>query len=225
MQAGKSRAGGRRNRLEMRAAGPANPAPPGQIGGQYRPLDDTDLSRIYDTALRLLSELGMGEVPARLLTDLTDAGATADGNRVCFPRAMVEDAIAGAAKTFVLHGRDEARSIEVGGDRVHFGTGGAAVQTLDIDTGLYRPSTLKDLHDFTRLQDTLTNVSWFTRCCVATDVADTFDLDVNTVYALVRNTTKPVATSFTLAHHIPPIVDLLDIVAGGTGAFSARPTN
>ena len=223
MQAGKSRAGGRRNRLEMRAAGPANPAPPGQIGGQYRPLDDTDLSRIYDTALRLLSELGMGEVPARLLTDLTAAGATADGNRVCFPRAMVEDAITGAAKTFVLHGRDEARSIEVGGDRVHFGTGGAAVQTLDIDTGLYRPSTLKDLHDFTRLQDTLTNVSWFTRCCVATDVADTFDLDVNTVYALVRNTTKPVATSFTLAHHIPPIVDLLDIVAGGTGAFSARP--
>ena len=40
-----------------------------------------------------------------------------------------------AAKTFTLHGRDEARSIEVGGDRVHFGTGGAAVQTLDLDSG------------------------------------------------------------------------------------------
>jgi trimethylamine--corrinoid protein Co-methyltransferase len=84
----------------------------------------------------------------------------------------VEDAIARAAKRFVLHGRDPARSIEVGGDRVYFGTGGAAVQTLDLDTGLYRPRPWPDLHDFTRLQDTLANVSWFTRCCVATDVPD-----------------------------------------------------
>ena len=42
----------------------------------------------------------------------------------------------------------------MGGDRVFFGTGGAVVQTLDLDSGVYRPSTLADLHDFTRLQDT-----------------------------------------------------------------------
>ena len=52
-------------------------------------------------------------------------------------------------------------------------------------------ATLQDLHDFTRLQDTLENVAWFTRCCVATDVPGNFDLDLNTVYALVKNTTKP----------------------------------
>ena len=46
-----------------------------------------------------------------------------------------------------------------GDDRVH--TGGAAVQTLDLESGSYRPSTLADLHAFTRLQDALTNVSWF----------------------------------------------------------------
>ena len=128
-----------------------------------------------------------------------------------------------AAKKFVLNGRDEGRSIEVGGDKVHFGTGGAAVQTLDLDSGRYRPSTLRDLHDFTRLQDVLTNVSWFTRCCVATDVEDVFALDVNTAYALIRNTTKPVATSFTLAENVAPIVRMFDIAAGGKGAFSKRP--
>ncbi|MEM1431680.1 MAG: trimethylamine methyltransferase family protein, partial [Pseudomonadota bacterium] len=132
-------------------------------------------------------------------------------------------AIAQAAKTFPLHARDAARSIEIGGDRVYFGTGGAAVQTLDLETGLYRPSTLTDLHDFTRLADTLENVSWFTRCCVATDVPDNFELDVNTVYALLRNTTKPIATSFTLAEYVDPIVGMLDVAAGGEGAFAARP--
>ena len=96
------------------------------------------------------------------------------------------------------------------------------MQTLDLDAGLCRPSTLADLHDFTRLQDTLENVSWFTRGCIATDVEDSFELDLNTAYALVRDTTKPVATAFTLAAHVGPIVAMLDLVAGGEGAFSRR---
>jgi trimethylamine:corrinoid methyltransferase-like protein len=87
------------------------------------------LKDIYDTALRLLRDLGMGEVPTRLHNDLISAGAVAlDNGRVSFPNALVKDAIASAAKTFVLPGRDPDRSIEVGGDRVYFGTGGAAVQ-------------------------------------------------------------------------------------------------
>ncbi|MEM6303849.1 MAG: trimethylamine methyltransferase family protein [Pseudomonadota bacterium] len=220
----RSSSSGRKARHAQRSAPPPNPAPPGQRGGQYQPLSEREVRAIYDTALRLLAELGLGEVPARLEQDLVRSGAEmgSDG-RVRFPRPLVEDAIAGAAKRFVLHGRDETRSIEVGGDAVHFGTGGAAVQTLDLDSGLYRPSTLRDLHDFTRLQDTLTNVSWFTRCCVATDVEDVFELDINTAFALMRNTTKPVATSFTLAENVAPIVQMLDIVAGGERAFSKRP--
>ncbi|MEM8750298.1 MAG: trimethylamine methyltransferase family protein [Pseudomonadota bacterium] len=216
---------GRRERMAARAAKTVvDPCPPGQRGGFYKPLSETDLSDIYETALRLLNELGMGEVPDRLTNDLSAAGAHDNGaGRILLPRGLVEDAIDKAAKTFVLHGRDENRSIEVGGDKVYFGTGGAAVQTLDIDTGLYRPSTLTDLHNFTRLQDTLANVSWYTRCCVATDVADNFDLDVNTAYALLKNTTKPTATSFTLAEYVDPIVKMFDIAAGGEGAFAKRP--
>lgn len=165
----------------------------------------------------------MGEVPDRLQQDLKAAGAVIRGDRVLMPRELVAAAVARAPKRFPLYGRDPARDIEVGGSAVHFGTGGAAVQTLDLDTGRYRPSTLHDLHNFTRLQDTLENVSWFTRCCIATDVPDVYDLDVNTVYALLRNTTKPVATAFTLAEHVAPIVDMLDIAAGGPGRFSERP--
>ncbi|MEN0041507.1 MAG: trimethylamine methyltransferase family protein [Pseudomonadota bacterium] len=219
------RSGGRSQRHIQRAAKPVfDPCPPGQIGGAYKPLSESDLQRIFDAALHLLAELGMGEVPQRLRDDLVVIGAQDDGKgRATFPRSLVEDAIAKAAKRFTFHGRDDTRSIEVGGKRFYFGTGGAAVQTLDLETSTYRPSTLVDLHDFTRLQDTLANVSWFTRCCVATDVEDVFALDVNTAYALVRNTTKPTATSFTLAGHIAPIVSLLDIAAGGEGEFSKRP--
>lgn len=219
------RRSGRRERLAKAAAPPViNPAPPGQIGGQYAPLTDADLQDVFNTALRLLEELGMGEVPDRLANLFLAQGARRlPRDRIALPPQLVKAAIAGASRQFTFHGRDPARSIDVGGQSVHFGTGGAAVQTLDLDTGLYRPSTLQDLHDFTRLQDTLTNVSWFTRCCIATDVADPFDLDVNTAYALIANTTKPIATAFTLAEHVAPLVKMFDIASGGPGAFAKRP--
>lgn len=166
----------------------------------------------------------MGAAPPALVEAATARGAVlTEAGRLAFPRALVEDIIAGTPKRFTFHGRDPARSIEVGGERVYFGTGGAAVQTLDIETGRYRPSTLADLHDFTALQDRLANVSWFTRCCIATDVADSFALDLNTAYALMAGTTKPVGTAFTLAEHVAPIVEMFDMVAGGAGRFAQAP--
>ncbi len=219
---------GARSRNAMvakRRAGPAvNPAPPGAAGGQYRPLADKQIEQIYDTSLRMLAELGMGEAPPKLVERARERGAEInDLGRLCYPPAMVEDIIAGACRSFTFHGRDPKHTFEVGGERVYFGTGGAAVQTLDLDTHVYRPSTLADLADFTRLVDTLPNVAWFTRCCVATDVPGIFELDVNTAYCLMQYTQKPVGTSFTLGAHVDPIVDLFDAVAGGEGKFAEAP--
>ena len=219
------RAGGRTARVAVRQAGPeTNPAPPGPVGGSYKPLTEAGLRAIYDTAIRLLEELGMGEVPKRFQELALSKGAHLnERGRLCYSKALVEDIISGAAKSFVYHGRDPKHDFEIGGERVYFGTGGAAVQTLDMETGRYRSSTLADLYDFTRLIDTLANVSWFTRCCVATDVPDNLDLDINTAYALLAGTTKPVGTSFTLAEHVDPIIDMFDIALGGEGLYRKRP--
>ena len=219
------RTGGRAARHAKRAVPVSvNPAPAGAAGGAYKPLSELELQQIFDTALRLLAELGMGQVPDRLAKDLIAAGGVDLGNkRISLPIEMVKGTIETSAKEFWLYGRDPSRDIHVGGDRVYFGTGGAAVTTLDLETERYRPSTLQDLHDFTRQQDTLDNVAWFTRCCIATDISDMYDLDVNTAYALMRNTNKPVATAFTVAEHVDPIVKMFDIVAGGKGEFAKCP--
>ncbi len=223
-----TRRGGVRSREamhELRSRPPSfDPCPPGQTGGQYRPLSEPQIEAIYATALRILSELGLGESPPVLTQQALGRGATINRlGRLCFPRSMVEDIISRAARTFVFYGRDPKHDFLLGDDKVYFGTGGAAVQTLDLQTGRYRPSTLQDLYDFTRLVDTLKNVSWFTRCCVATDVPDNFDLDVNTAYVLLKGTMKPVGTSFTVAAHVDPIVDMFDWALGGEGKFRQRP--
>ena len=222
----KRRAGGRASRTAQRQTEGAipNPCPPGQIGGAYQPLAPSGLEDIVNTAFRLLEELGMGEVPTEFEALALEKGAflNADG-RLCFSRTLVEDVIAGAAKRFVLHGRDPSHDFEIGGDRVYFGTGGAAVETLDMESGIYRSATLDDLYDFTRLIDRLENVSWFTRCCIATDVTDIYELDINTAYALLAGTQKHVGTSFTVAETVAPIVSMFDRVLGADGAFAKRP--
>jgi len=201
-----------------------NPCPPGAAGGLYQPLSENDLEQIYNTALRILSEIGMGESPPALVEQALTKGAHLnDAGRLCYSPSMVEDIIDGACKSFVFHGRDRNYDFEIGGSNVYFGTGGAAVQTLDLDSHLYRAATLQDLYNFTRLADHLSNVSWFTRCCVATDVEDVTDLDINTAFALLKGTSKPIGTSFTLASTVDPIVEMFDTALGGSGQFRLRP--
>ncbi|MEM9278888.1 MAG: trimethylamine methyltransferase family protein [Pseudomonadota bacterium] len=222
----RSRTSGREGRIAMRQAEVKQfqPAAPGQIGGQYKPLSEKELTDILHTAYRILEEIGFTEVPDVVMEAALEQGCHINKlGRLSFPRPFVEDIVAGACRAFAFHGRDKDLTIEVGGDKVYFGTGGAAVQTLDMEEGTYRSSTLKDLYDFTRLADRLENVSWFTRCCVATDMADNFDLDMNTAFALMKGTQKPVGMSFTIGEYVHPIIEMFDMVAGGEGRFAEAP--
>ncbi len=225
-QKSRRRPGGRSARHAARADKTSVPnlSGPGQRGGQYQPLSAHEVERIHQTAVRILTEIGMGAVPDVVIEQGVRKGAIVNGHgRLCFPPALIDDMVAGAASTFVLHGQSPDRDFEVGGDRVFFGTGGAAVQVLDRDSGTYRPSTLRDLYDFARLVDTLDNVSWFTRCCVATDMVEPLDLDINTAYAIAAGTTKHIGTSFAVGEHVKPVVEMFDMILGGDGRFARRP--
>ncbi len=209
----------------LRAQPPAtDPCPAGIPGGHYNPLSQDEMKSIYDTATKVLEEIGLENTSHELSDKALLAGAHLnDAERLCFPQSMVEDIVADACQMFTFFGRDPKHDIEIGGERVYFGTGGAAVQTMDLESGDYRPATIKDLYDFTRLADALKNISWFTRCCVATDIPNNFDLDINTAYALVKGTTKPVGTSFFVGDHVDPVVKMFDFVLGGEGKFRERP--
>jgi trimethylamine--corrinoid protein Co-methyltransferase len=56
---------------------------------------------------------------------MTAAGAIlGDDGRLRFPRALVEDMVDKAAKSFPLYGRDPRHHLDLSGDRVHYGTAG-----------------------------------------------------------------------------------------------------
>ncbi len=208
---------------ELRAR-PTRAVHPGIPGGRYHPLTGPDLERIHRAALDVLARIGMAGAPPRLRELALAKGARLnERDRLCFPRPLVEDTIAGAAHEIVLHGRDPRHDLDISEARVHYGTGGAAVKVLDSKTGGYRASSLVDLYDFARLVDTLPNVHWFTRCVIATELEDWLELDLNTAYACMAGTRKHIGTAITVAENVAPIIEMFDAALGGPGRFRARP--
>ncbi len=221
------RSGGRAAQIAARAApklGASRPVRPGMEGGQYRPLKEADVLRIHAAALDALEVIGLANAPRSGIEIMTDAGAQlGDDGRLRFPRALVEDMLALAARDLTLFGRHPDHDLLLSGSRVHFGTAGAAVHVVDALTGDYRDSTSRDLHDAARLAHHLDNIHFFQRTMVCRDVIDNFDMDANTLYACLAGTTKHVGTSFSDPSHVAGCMDLIHLVAGGEQAWRARP--
>jgi trimethylamine--corrinoid protein Co-methyltransferase len=121
----------------------------------------------------VLENIGFSEAIPSCIELFTDAGASmTDDGRLLISRAMVEDALAMAGRHFVLPGFDSKHDMEPWGTKVYFGTAGAAVHIVDLETRNYRESTLADLYDAARLVDAMDNIHFFQRSMVARDMED-----------------------------------------------------
>jgi trimethylamine--corrinoid protein Co-methyltransferase len=223
VETAKLRAGGR-NARKLKRAKAATPIMQrgSALNARFAPLSDSDVQKIHTTALALLSKVGMASPTERVRKAAIEHGCTeTPAGRLLFPASMVEDLLNKAAKRFIVHGRDPEFDFEAVNGVVNFCTGGAAVKMLDSDSRTYRDSTLNDLYDLARLSNQLENIQWFARPVVATDIADPFALDVNTIYASAAGTRKHIATSFAIGEHVTKLRPMLDALAGGD--FRKRP--
>ncbi|PTX56083.1 trimethylamine--corrinoid protein Co-methyltransferase [Litoreibacter ponti] len=221
------RSGGRVARRAQRAAPLAadkRAIGPGLSGGTFKPLSDADIARIHEAALTALETIGLADAPETGVALLTGAGAIlGDDGRLRFPRALVEDMLAVANKGFSLASRDGLHDLELGGTRVHYGTAGAAVHLVDVAGREYRDSTVQDLHDAARIADRLDNIHFLQRPMVCRDIADNYEMDLNTVYACCAGTTKHVGVSFTDPDYVAGALEMLHMIAGSEEAWRARP--
>lgn len=221
------RSGGRSARVALRSeklAEELRPVHAGLVGGQYKPLTDAAVERIHQAALDALEQIGLSEAPESGVKILTDAGAIlGDDGRIRFPRALVEDMLAVAARDITLHARNPKQDLNLSGSKVHYGTAGAAVHIVDTENNDYRESTLQDLFDSARIVDKLDNVHFFQRTMVARDIVDNYEMDFNTIYAACAGTKKHVGTSIFEPDYVPGIMEMLHMIAGGEDKWRERP--
>jgi len=221
------RSGGRAARVAARSSALTEDqrgVRPGMTGGTYRPLSDLDMEKIHQAALTALEEIGLADAPQTGIEIMTGAGAIlGDDGRLRFPRALVEDMLTKANRNVVLHGRDPAHDMDLSGQRVHYGTAGAAVHLVDVHGRDYRDSTLQDVHDASRICDVLDNIHFVQRPMVARDILDNLEMDLNTIYACTAGTTKHIGTSFSDPSHVKAGMEMLYAIAGGEDKYRERP--
>ena len=221
------RAGGRAARQALRAA----PLPieeravkAGPLSGRYAPLGATQIRAVHEAGLTVLEDIGLANALPSCVEMVCDAGGHVNEHgRLCFPRALIEKTLQTAARDITLHGQDPECDLDLTDARMHFGTAGAAVHTVDVDAREYRESTLDDLYDAARIVDTLEHIHFFQRPIVARDMTSDLDLDVNTLYACLSGTKKQVGTSFVNGETIRACVPMVHEIAGGEAAWRARP--
>ncbi len=193
-------------------------------GGRFAPLTEPQVERINLAVMDVLENIGISQAIPSCIELITSAGGTyTDEGRLTFPRSLVEDTIADAARNFVLHGQEEKHDMELTGTRVYFGTAGAAVHVVDVDTREYRESKLIDLYNIARIVDSMDHIHFFQRPLVCRDMEIPMEMDFNTCYASIAGTTKHVGSSWVLPEHFDETMKMLHIVAGSEKKWRERP--
>jgi len=198
----------------------------GLDGGIYKPLSSEGIQAIHDASLTILEKTGMtyesglGET----VEMLGNAGATVDQDRrrIHFPRDLIPQQIAKAPSQLILYARDGKNDLDLTEDKVHLGTGGAAVKILDLETGQPRSSTLRDLYDLGRLVDRLDHIHFFLRPCIPTDIPEV-DYDVNMFYACLKATGKHVMSGVNDEAGLHRVIDMAAMLAGGKQQLKSKP--
>ncbi len=157
-------------------------------GGQYRPLSEEGVKKIHESALTLLSEIGV-EVHSRLAFDTFQKhGAFCEPSKrlVRLSRSMVEDAIDKAPKKVILCGREERHDLCCEGKNVYLGTGGTVLNVIDLETDQKRPTLLKDVRDIARLVDALENIHFMVLPVYPNDLPPK-EVDINRFHSSLMN--------------------------------------
>lgn len=197
---------------------------PGFTGGKYQPLTEAEIQNIHHTVLDVLENIGIADPIPIVKEHALKKGCKLDEhNRLCFPRALVEDVIAETPHDLVFFGQDPKHDLDLRDQRVHTYGGGEAVTILDVGATEYRPSTLLDIYDAARLVDKLGNIHAFSRLVVATEMTGRLATDINTAYASVAGTAKHTALTFADAKNVAPTLEMLHMIAGGERKFRDRP--
>ena len=153
------RGAGRRRRRSGEPFGATAPAqPPGQPRLPFSPLElvsADELESIHHAAFAVLKEIGLDFLHDGARSILKTAGADVDPNskRVRFDPQLVEAQIGKAPRDFVLHARNPARRLAIGGRYVAFGSVASAPNASDRAQGR-RSGNISDYRNFIRLGQT-----------------------------------------------------------------------
>jgi trimethylamine--corrinoid protein Co-methyltransferase len=181
-------------------------------------LSPDERAAVHERTLQVLGEIGMrvDTEPGRRILAAAGAHVEEATRRVRFPAAFVEECLRAAPKSFVLGGRRPDLRIALNGSSLSVLADGGATIVWDGAAGTHRAPTYQDWLDSTRLQDAADGLQLYWGM-VEPGQGDWRHRDwmvyFRDLFALYG---KHVQDSFADPQLAPMLVELLDIVFGGS---------
>jgi trimethylamine--corrinoid protein Co-methyltransferase len=156
---------------------------------------------------------------------LLEAGlpTNAAGDRVLFPRAVVERAIADAPSAFTLYTRDGKPHADLGGDRVHFVPGSSGLKALDHRTGQVRLANSTDFVEYVRVADGLEHIAYLATAFSTNDDIEAQVSDAWRLYMTLTNSKKPVVSGAFTEHGVLRMVEMMQLFRTDRADLIAHP--
>ncbi len=196
----------------------------GLAGGSFKPLTEESISRVHQTVMRIIEEIGFEVNSETALRAFEEAGGRVDRekHRVRLPQERAMELIRMAPSEIRLCGQDEKDDIFLGGNRVYAGTGGTALYMYEPDSGQKHLATLEDLKRITKLVDGLDNIHLFMLPTYLSELP-VEQVDVNRFFAGLDNTTKHIMGGVYTFDGVMQVIRMAEIVAGSKEALRQRP--
>ena len=177
---------------------------------------------VIGEAISVLSETGVLVENKDAQGLLRDGGAAEQGGRFRIPEAMARKALESVPPRIRLFSREGALAMDLGGNRVHFDPGSAAIHLFDAGTGRRRAIGTGDVVRFARLVDGLPNYAAQSTALTPGDVPGEI-ADRYRLYLILKNATKPVVTGTFRKDGFAPMREMLLAVRGSDEALRRRP--
>jgi len=188
-------------------------------------LKDEQVDSIHEATLKILEKTGVRFDSENVRQRLIKAGAAEHPTRkkvLTFPRSMVEESVTKIPFFGTYYARDPRNDIRFDGETMYAHCLGGNPSMMDIDTGEFRMSTLKDVEDSTRLMDALPYCHSIGNLVVATDVPSEM-LPVKTMEAMMKNTSKCVSGYALNVPTVDTMVKMWAAVSGSMEELMKRP--
>jgi len=180
--------------------------------------DRQELEEIHGASVKVLETVGVELQSHAALSLFKSRGALLDGNRVKIPRKMVETSIESAPASFILHGRNEARSITIGEGqtRTHVEPSNGCIHAQSLDKGRWIAG-IEDLTNFFKLAQASPV------CTINGGIpVEPSDIDGKTAYLRIlfetlRHTDKPIRSNIGTRKEIEAMFRMVEIAMGRPG--------
>lgn len=182
-------------------------------------------AKIVDEAKTILETVGVfvENDEATSLLDAAGARVDAEKGRVFITPSVIEKALATAPKRIRVYDRRGEAVMDLGGDRVHFNPGSAALRVYDYAEGRARTPGTADVVKFATLIDALPHYAAQSTGVVPRDVPEEV-ADRYRLYIALQFSTKPVVTGTFKIEAFRPMHAMLAAVAGDQDALREKPT-